>query len=166
MNPNDVTTAVLDTNIWLDWLMFEEPAVQPLRRAVMAGRLQLLASTRLRAELADVLKRGPLLAQVRMARSRRGLEPEGASAEQALRHFDAVCRMVAEGVGCGLSCSDPDDQHWLDLAVTHRAHWLLTKDRALLKLAGRAKRRFGLTITSRTSGWCDETAQTDAPPTL
>ena len=37
------------------------------------------------------------------------------------------------------ACRDRDDQKFLDLAVTAGASWLFTKDRALLKIAGRAR---------------------------
>ena len=45
-----------------------------------------------------------------------------------------------------LRCSDPDDQVFIDLALAHRAPWLLTHDRALLRLAKRA-RLHGVCIT-------------------
>ncbi|MGB3427088.1 MAG: PIN domain-containing protein, partial [Burkholderiaceae bacterium] len=44
-----------------------------------------------------------------------------------------------------IACTDPHDQKFLDLAYTARADWLVTKDKALLKLARRA-RRDGLLI--------------------
>jgi predicted nucleic acid-binding protein len=39
----------------------------------------------------------------------------------------------------GLRCSDPDDQVFIDLAAEAGARWLLTHDRALLRLARRAR---------------------------
>ena len=33
---------VLDTNIWLDWLMFDDPAVAPVKAAVAAGRAEIV----------------------------------------------------------------------------------------------------------------------------
>ena len=51
----------------------------------------------------------------------------------------------------GLQCSDPDDQKFLDLAHAQGAGWLLSRDRAVLKLARRAA-RFSLTITVP-EGW-------------
>ena len=47
---------------------------------------------------------------------------------------------------CNLSCRDPDDRKFLDLAVAHRVDWLLSKDRALLAARRFAQRRFGLNI--------------------
>jgi predicted nucleic acid-binding protein len=37
-----------------------------------------------------------------------------------------------------LLCSDPDDQVFIDLALSRKVGWLLTRDRALLKLKRRA----------------------------
>jgi predicted nucleic acid-binding protein len=39
----------------------------------------------------------------------------------------------------GLRCTDPDDQMFIDLALCTRSSWLFTRDRALLRLARRAR---------------------------
>jgi len=44
-----------------------------------------------------------------------------------------------------LRCRDPDDQMFIDLALSARAQWLVTRDRALLVLARRARLR-GVTV--------------------
>ncbi|MGI4857360.1 MAG: PIN domain-containing protein, partial [Janthinobacterium lividum] len=43
-------------------------------------------------------------------------------------------------------CSDRDDQKFLELAARSGAHWLVTKDKALLKLARRFTRDFACRI--------------------
>lgn len=48
-----------------------------------------------------------------------------------------------------LRCSDADDQIFVDLALAQGARWLITHDRALLKLARRAGGR-GLAIVTPT----------------
>jgi predicted nucleic acid-binding protein len=55
----------------------------------------------------------------------------------------------------GLRCSDADDQVFIDLALAERAQWLLTHDRALLKLARRAA-ALGLRIV-RPADWAAQT---------
>lgn len=145
--PNDVRPrAVLDTHVWLDWLAFEDPAVAPLRAAVEGGSLTPVASTRLRDELADVLSRPALRAAVHAARARRALPAPAPEPAQALARFDALARLVDACPRCELECADRDDQPFLDVAVAAGARWLITRDRDLLALARRARRRYGLAI--------------------
>lgn len=138
--------ALLDTNVWLDWLVFEDPAIAPVRSAVLTGRLQLLASTRMRDELADVLARPTVSAQVLAARLRRGLKEPMSDIDRTLAEFDAHVAPCDPAPPCDLACRDPDDQMFLDLAVAHRARWLFSKDHALLALARTARMRHGLLI--------------------
>jgi len=135
---------VLDTNVWLDWLLFDDPSVAALRLAAGDGRLRVLAWTRARDELADVLWRPAVLAQAARSRARRGLSPPDPAL--ALAMFDRVAGACDAPAPCGLACRDPDDQGFIDLAVAQHAGWLVTKDRALLDLARAARRRFGVRI--------------------
>jgi putative PIN family toxin of toxin-antitoxin system len=124
---------VLDTNVWLDCLVFDDREAKPLR-AALGPRLQAVASPRMRAELQAVLGRAPIAAH----------QP---AAETALADFDRLARLVAaDAPVTPLRCSDPADQMFLDLACAVRARWLLSRDRALLKLARRADRLHGIAI--------------------
>ncbi len=136
--------AVLDTNVWLDWLAFEDPRLAPLAAAHAAGELAILACERARAELLDVLAREKIALQVRAARTRRGL-PDYASVA-IVQRFDSLATVVACAPRCTLSCTDPDDQHLIDLAVHHRVAWLLTRDRAVLALSRKARAHYGVQI--------------------
>lgn len=138
--------ALLDTNVWLDWLVFEDPAVAMVRSAVLSGRLQLLASPRMRDELADVLARPAVAAQALAARLRRGVTEQMPDLGRTLAEFDAHVAHCDPAPPCDLACRDPDDQMFLDLAVAHRARWLFSKDRALIALARTARMRHGLLI--------------------
>ncbi|WP_018904022.1 putative toxin-antitoxin system toxin component, PIN family [Variovorax paradoxus] len=119
---------VIDTNIALDLLVFEDPAWVPLIAMLAAGELRWLATAAMRVELERVLGY-PLIAR-RMAQ--RGLQ-----VPEVLADFDARVRMI-EGVPLRAPCvcSDPDDQVFIDLAVAHRA-LLLSKDRAVLSMKKR-----------------------------
>ena len=46
---------VLDSNVWLDWLLFNDPVVAPLRKAVEAGNAEVFIDAACEAELRRVL---------------------------------------------------------------------------------------------------------------
>jgi putative PIN family toxin of toxin-antitoxin system len=123
---------VLDTNVVLDCWLFEAPASQPLRRAVEAGRLRWLATGPMLDELAHVLAR-PLGARWELQRER--LHSESRLLALASVVPAVACPPCSAG---SLRCSDPDDQKFLDAALHERARWLVSRDRALLKLRRRA----------------------------
>lgn len=126
---------VLDTNATLDWLLFRDPSSAGFGAAIAAGRLHWCVSPAMRQEFEQVLGR-PALA---------GWRPDAAAAAAAWdRH--AVCD-ASEPPRGPLLCRDPDDQVFIDLALHRRCTWLLTRDRALLALAKRA-RPWGVTILS------------------
>jgi len=133
--------AVLDTNVVLDWLVFREPAVAPLAAAIGAGQIGWLACSGMRQELAQML-------------SHASLERWQPDAVAALACFDRLVTPAATPAlapALQLRCTDPDDQVFLDLAIACGARWLLSHDRAVLKLARRAAGR-GLAIL-RPSDW-------------
>jgi len=129
---------VLDTNIVLDLLVFEDPQVQPLSRRLGAGELRWLATAAMREELARVL-RYPKLAE-RVA-SQRGDE------SAVLADFDRHARLVDDPPRASVTCGDPDDQKFIDLAVAHRCT-LLSKDREVLRMRKRLE-RLEVTATAR-----------------
>jgi predicted nucleic acid-binding protein len=131
----DPPRAVLDTNVVLDWLVFANPAVRSIAQAVESGRLRWVATIEMRAELAEVLRRGlprdPLLDADRIW-----------STWSACAHIED--NPPPAPLAAPLRCTDPDDQKFIDFAL-HRADWLITRDRAVLRLARRALPR-GLAI--------------------
>jgi predicted nucleic acid-binding protein len=131
--PDTLPRISLDTNVVLDWLVFRNPAVLPVVAAIQQGRVQWIACASMRTELARTLGYDNL---ARWAPDR----------EQALATFDAQALLLPEPATLpALRCSDPDDQVFLDLAAAAGARWLLTHDRALLRLARRA-RNLGVTV--------------------
>ena len=46
---------ILDTNVWLDWLLFDDPSVAALKAAVAEGRAEIFIDAAGEAELARVL---------------------------------------------------------------------------------------------------------------
>lgn len=118
------TVLVLDTNIVLDLWVFDDVRVEPLRRALHAGQLQWLATTAMREELQRVLDY-PQIA--------RSLLHHGRVAAQVLLHFDALAQLRPVAPKAGVTCKDPDDQKFIDLAVAHPG-LLLSKDQAVLSM--------------------------------
>lgn len=117
---------VLDTNVALDWLLFGDPPALALGAAIASGRLAWRASPAMRKEFEQVLAR-PALG---------GWQPDAAF---AATHWDAHALVVDEEPSIGpLTCRDPDDQVFIDLALATRCRWLVSRDRALLTLARRA----------------------------
>jgi putative PIN family toxin of toxin-antitoxin system len=118
---------VLDTNVWLDWLVFGDPEVAPLRAAVEQGRARVFIDAACEAELARVLA-------YPLGRVRLDAAAQAACLAQCRR---ATKRGAAAApLDCVLPpCRDPQDQKFLELARACRADLLLTKDRALLELA-------------------------------
>jgi putative PIN family toxin of toxin-antitoxin system len=119
--------AVIDTNVLLDFWVFEDPGAAPLRAAVEGHRVHVLRSDACVDEFSDVLDR-PALNVAATARC------------EILRHWHALATPVARVFSAPFACTDPHDQKFLDLAHTARADWLVTKDKALLGLARRAQR--------------------------
>jgi putative PIN family toxin of toxin-antitoxin system len=58
------------------------------------------------------------------------------TAEAVLAAFDQHARIVDVAAKANVTCSDPDDQKFIDLAVTHQA-LLLSKDQHVLSMKKR-----------------------------
>ncbi|OUM02634.1 PIN domain-containing protein [Variovorax sp. JS1663] len=115
---------VIDTNIALDLLVFDDPGCAALAAALEAGEVQWIATAAMREEFARVL--GYPLVAARLARN-------GREAGAVLAAFDRRVQPVADAPRAPCLCADPDDQVFVDLAVAHRAR-LFSKDRALLEM--------------------------------
>jgi len=128
--PFAAPVAVLDTNTVFDWLLFHHPDGLAIGAAVAAGRLRWLATAPMREELMHVLARGGF--------ERWRPDPVAMAAHWA-RHCVEVPPPPDADPTSRFRCTDPDDQKFIDLAVTSGARWLLTRDRAVLKLARRLR---------------------------
>ena len=122
-----VEPVVLDTNIVLDVFVFSDVAAIPLRQALAAGTLDWLATQAMRDELARVLAYPKIVTRLNFYKL---------NAEGVLAAFDQQARLVDVPAKCSLNCSDPDDQKFIDLAVSHHA-LLLSKDKAVLSMVKR-----------------------------
>ena len=118
---------VLDTNIVLDVFVFNDAAALPVRLALEAGELDWLATQAMRDELARVLAYPQIVPRLAFYQL---------SADDVLAAFDRHARLQEVAGKAGVTCSDPDDQKFIDLAVARQA-LLLSKDRAVISMAKR-----------------------------
>ncbi|HEX6266056.1 MAG TPA: putative toxin-antitoxin system toxin component, PIN family [Burkholderiales bacterium] len=117
---------VLDTQVWLDWLVFDDPSTLPIRALLAAERAEIFIDGACEAELERVL--GYRL-------GRRALDEPARSACLARCRAIAKRLQVSPSEKSALpSCSDPDDQKLLELALAAGADCLVTRDQALLEL--------------------------------
>lgn len=118
---------VLDTNIVLDLFVFGDPATQPLADRLQSGALRWIATPPMRVELERVLAYPQIV---------RRLQFHQRMAGEVLARFDAQVQVMAVVAKASVTCKDPDDQKFIDLAVAHQAQ-LLSKDHAVLCMAKR-----------------------------
>lgn len=121
---------VLDTNVWLDWLVFDDRGIAAVRSAVETEGAEIFATVDCERELARVLtypmRKTPLDADVQA---------------EHLARFRSLASMhdhAPAGDAAALPrCADADDQKFLELARDCRADFLITRDRDLLVFARR-----------------------------
>jgi putative PIN family toxin of toxin-antitoxin system len=118
---------ILDTNIVLDLFVFKDPATAPLLDALHSGRLRWLATAPMRQELERVLD----YPQIAKRRAFYQITPA-----QVMAQFDGLAQLTEVAAKAPVTCKDPDDQKFIDLAVCHRA-LVLSKDQAVLCMAKR-----------------------------
>lgn len=129
---------VLDTNIVLDLLLFQDQATAPLLRVLSDANQRWLATAPMREELARVLTYAQIV---------KSLTYHAITESQVLAAFDARISIVAVAPKASVTCRDADDQKFIDLAVAHQA-LLLSKDRAVLCMK---KRLLALDVVVQTA---------------
>lgn len=124
---------VLDTNVCLDLFVFRDVRWAGLLTALKSGALQAVTRDDCRMEWLAVLEY-------------RHLPLDEESRPRAAAEFDALITrdpLPAPSFRSEIRlpvCSDPDDQKFLELARDTGAELLITKDKALLKLARKTVR--------------------------
>jgi putative PIN family toxin of toxin-antitoxin system len=133
-----MTPVVLDTNIVLDAFVFDDPAARPLKLALAALHLEWIATKAMRDELARVLCYPKIVPRMAFY---------DVTASHVLAQFDGQATLVDTAPKASVTCRDPDDQKFIDLAVSHRA-LLLSKDQAVLCMR---KRLLAFSVTTQPS---------------
>ena len=127
MSAEQKAPVVIDTNIVLDVFIFNDAAARPLRKALEAGELDWIATLPMRDELARVLTYRQIVPRLVFYRL---------SADDVLALFDRHARLLEVAGKARLTCSDTDDQKFIDLAVAGKT-LLLSKDRHILSMSKR-----------------------------
>ena len=135
---------VLDTNVVIDWLVFDDPFMNPLRHGVRDGRIRVLTHLPAIEELERVLaypqlkldapRQQEILARY-LAETVNSPMPPGFSTKQL---------MLPGGFP---RCRDRDDEPFLALAIHTQADVLASRDNAVFGLKSRAA-KFGVTIVN------------------
>ena len=134
---------MLDTNVVLDWLVFADISLNLLISELSAGRILIATHPPALSELERVLAYPALkldsgqqisILDQYQSQTRQPELPDG---------FTLQNLMLPAGFP---RCRDPDDQHFLALAH-HAGAVLVSRDKAVLGVAGRA-RRFAVQVMS------------------
>ena len=124
MIPAPAKRIVLDTNVCLDLFVFHDPRWAPLLAAIESGTVEAVTRADCRDEYRVVLHYSHLPLDE---------DTRAMSAER----FDALIKLVEPQPKLVRLpvCADRDDQKFLEVARDAGAEILITKDKALLKLA-------------------------------
>ena len=118
---------VLDTNIVLDLFVFTDAKTASLKQAFESGTHQWIATQPMRDELERVLAYPQIVPRLAFYKL---------TAAGVLAKFDKFAQLVLVAPKASVTCKDPDDQKYIDLAVAHKS-LLLSKDNAVLCMAKR-----------------------------
>ena len=129
---------ILDTNVVIDWLVFDDPYMNPLREQVRSGAIVVLTHDLAIEEFERVLQY-PALQRLSQERRADALEQYRMQTQSAV---------MPPGFGGGVwqlpsnfpRCQDPDDQLFLGLAYHTRATALVSRDDMLLKMRKRVRK--------------------------
>ena len=133
---SEISNLILDTNVLLDILVFDDERAHPLRAALENSLFKAVATPKTIEEFVDVISR----AQFNL------------SEEQQLAVLDQWKQWSSLVDDASLltapwKCKDRDDQVFINLAFTLKPSTLISKDKQVLKIAKRAQKE-GILITS------------------
>ena len=134
---------VIDSQSLFDGMVFRNPVCAGWEMALGGPDWEWIFTSEMKAEFDFVAAKGF---------GDRWPVDAGALGATWTRHGRAVDTPVPLGAADRLHCTDPDDQKFIDLAIAARAHTLVTRDKALLKLARKALARHGLRVC-RPDAW-------------
>jgi len=112
---------VLDTNIWLDWFVFNDPTINTLKTWSAKPENTILIDEACRQELISVL-------------AYEKFQLNTPHQIEIASNVDKICETYnSDGASLEVWCKDPADEKFLRLALNSESDFLLTKDWDLLK---------------------------------
>lgn len=144
---------VLDTNVCLDLFRFRDPRWQALLDALVCGEIEAFTRHDCRREFELVL------AYDKMQLSTEAQASLLAEFDQRIALYSGTSATERGANSSALPvCKDGDDQKFLELALACEADVLITKDKALLKLARKTARngQFRILAPEAWLGWYAE----------
>ena len=137
---------VIDSQSLFDWMVFRNPACARWDAALHGSEWEWIFTSEMKSEFDFVAAKGF-----------GGRWPVDSAVIEAAwaRHGRPVDIPPPPGATARLVCTDADDQKFIDLAIAARAHTLVTRDKALLRLARKALERHGVRIC-RPETWSAE----------
>ena len=129
---------VLDTNIWLDWLIFDDISTLPLTNAKNNEEVRIMIDEPCKDEFLRVLSYPKLrLTKIEKAKYISLFEA----------HSIAIKIPSKKSLSSLPQCQDKDDQKFLRLAEFARADWLISRDNDLLRLNNKLSKNCFKVIT-------------------
>ena len=119
---------VLDTNVLLDWLVFRDSRCAWLGPAIESERATWCATKAMLGELEHVLTRSEII--------NRHADP--AATTSTVGQWAQLVEPAQAPSPNAMRCTDSDDQMFIDLVLQLRPATLLSRDRAVLRLARQA----------------------------
>lgn len=147
---------MLDTNVVIDWLVFDHPFMTPLRAGVLCGEIVVLTHTPARDELKRVLA----YRQLKLTVDRQADVFSRYDAQTTIYPMPPTFSLQNLLLpGAFPRCRDRDDEHFLALAYHAKADALVSRDNAVLGLTKRAE-KFGVTILNvpQMIAWIEQAA--------
>ena len=120
---------VLDTNVILDLLVFQDPAAEVIQMALDARLVEAVRTDASMLELMDVIQRP----NFKLSKEQQQI---------ILKQWESSSRLLgtANMTQAPFTCRDLDDQVFIDMAFSVRPALLLSKDLRVLELQSRALR--------------------------
>ena len=120
---------VLDTNVILDLLVFQDPAAEVIQMVLDARLVEAVRTDASMLELMNVIQRP----NFKLSKEQQQI---------ILKQWESSSRLLgtANMTQAPFTCRDPDDQVFIDMAYSIRPALLLSKDLRVLELQSRALR--------------------------